>query len=175
MTARIYTGAEARALREDFELNGRGDLTEREPDWNWICSSAESCILFVASPDLAASVEHHAARADAAEQECARLAARVAAVESALRDNASPCCATGCDRMGLWIYGTGVTLCGDCYAIRVVAPERTAGWQPIAHADVLRSLDAPALIVDAAACDAIDGGATAGPQHVDATGREVLP
>ncbi len=125
--------------------------------------------------DLVATVEHHMARADAAEQECARLRARVAAVESALRDNASPCCATGCDRMGLWIYGTGVTLCGDCYAIRVVAPERTAGWQPIAHADVLRSLDAPALIVDAAACDAIDGGATAGPQHVDATGREVLP
>ncbi len=31
------------------------------------------------------------------------------------------------------------------------------------------------LTIDAAACDAIDGGATAGPRHDDATGREVLP
>ena len=192
MTARIYTGAEARALREDFELNGRGDLTEREPDWNWICSSAESCILFVASPDLAASVEHHAARADAAEE-------RAAVAEAAVHYVAA--CAIGNEAHGLSWAALAIRMREMRGDVRRVTMERDGARLSLdaaqsariaqsleladARAEVVRltarvaELESLAtgprsLTIDAAACDAIDGGATAGPQHVDATGREVL-
>ena len=46
-----------------------------------IYTGAEAAALLAAA-DLAASVAHHAARADAAEQECARLRARVAELEA---------------------------------------------------------------------------------------------
>jgi len=118
--ARIYSADEARALREALTPRMREQMEAREPEWNRICSRIETCEIFAASPDLAASVEHHAARADAAEQECARLRAMVAELESL---------ATG--------------------------PR--------------------GLVVDDAACAAIDGTASIGPQGVDATEREVLP
>jgi len=92
--ARIYTADEARELRR----------VAQGPFESSLCDS----------------VEHHAARADAAEQECARLRAMVAELESL---------ATG--------------------------PR--------------------GLVVDDAACAAIDGTASIGPQGVDATEREVLP
>ena len=110
------------------------------------------------------------ARADAAEQECARLRARVAAVESALRHRVARCedCDAIATRRGVFdsspFYHDLCDTCAKACGESVEEP----------HAEVLRSLDAPALTIDAAACDAIDGS-NAGPQHVDATGREVLP
>ena len=161
MTARIYTGAEAAALLAAYTTQPRvtfGDecpggvplcvdgrellYTEADEDeGDWIYVDRQESEMHTAAPDLAASVAHHAAetrreqgrvsglmlRLDdektkrvAAEQECARLRARVAELEA------------------------------------LAAGPRS-------------------LTINAAACDAIDGGATAGPQHVDATGREVLP
>jgi len=152
---RIYTGAEARALRKgttpgpwkhlrypalSIEAGGYTVATIEDVS---DCDGA----LFAAAPDLAASVEHHAARADAAEK-------RVAELEAALRDHAEGCfvCDTqGRCRVGVWLYaGFG----GD--HVGAACDEHRgslSGWESRAnHADVLRSLDAPPALVP---CDEV--------------------
>ena len=177
-SARIYTADEARALltgitpgrwttclRADLcvvvddgtEEGGDGDpvaeilITDERPSRNQMADA----LLLAAAPDLAASVEHHAARADAlaadlqrvtmemhaarhlaeesqrarvkqslelaeARAEVVRLNARVADLESSLRDHAEVC--SFCGRGGSWC-------CTDRY-------HRADG--------VLRSTEAPA-------------------------------
>ena len=82
-------------------------------------------LLLAAAPDLAASVEYHAARADAAEQECARLRA-------ALRTH-GPYCGM-CGKPATYLSTHGVTYCDEHRVFGGIVTE-------VDHADVLRSLD----------------------------------
>jgi len=186
VSPRIYSAAEARALREAATPGpwaaeeGRSGAVIADIDGltaqvgsaagqaarhdlraeHHVVRNANAALL-AAAPDLAASVEHHATRADDAESALAeRVAAHertlsllregrrhVVALAAALRTHGSPCCADPCPRLGLWISGTGIVFCDPCYTARVVATGRTAEFHPIAHAAVLRelgALDAPA-------------------------------
>lgn len=97
MKHRIYTGSEARELRRTLGetplVVSSGRVYGDDPRVEYLVQTpgsdfavaADVCNprtalpcentagLLAAAPDLAASVEHHAARADAAEVECARL------------------------------------------------------------------------------------------------------
>lgn len=109
MTARIYTADDVRGISADMRLLSRTLADHYAASWANLLH------------ELAASVEHHAARADAAEQERDALRARVAELESALRSYAPPC--AKCGRPGTYVS----------------------------------TLDTPALVIDDAACDAVDG------------------
>jgi len=142
---RIYSADEARRLLDDAtpgpwaKRSGRitrvGGLgigamvTE-------VCT-AEDFTLLAAAPDLAASVEHHAARADAAERERDALRVRVAELTAALRFCACEC--ARCSRPGVWITFNGIVWCDEHKECGVVHHREP---QPIEHADVLRSLGA---------------------------------
>ena len=87
-------------------------------------------LLLAAAPDLAASVEYHAARADAAEQECARLRA-------ALREYATRCEGANCARLATQEDAAAIAaMCDEC-----ASTDRVTEWHQRPHADVLRSLD----------------------------------
>lgn len=104
MVTKIYSGDEARALLADHDAPPRityGDLCGlgvplcvdgREMEWredgdgdgDWICVPEGEAAMHTAAPDLAASVVHHANRADAAEAACARLRRRITEIEARL-------------------------------------------------------------------------------------------
>lgn len=107
MSARIYSADEARALRDAATPGpwsvddgiGEAIVADVDGDAAQVGSAVgqaarrdlraehhvvriANAALLAAAPDLAASVEHHAARADDAEAEVQRLRARVATLES---------------------------------------------------------------------------------------------
>ena len=183
MTARIYNAAEALALLDGTLAEGMidgepvGVVARRiaDPDDGGVEETMSAgpdvvAALLCVRDDLAASVEHHAARADAlaadlhrvtmelhaarhlAEEgqrarvkqsmELAKAQSRLSRMESALRDAVRRCQVDDCDRIATvcCLYGVvRIYACDACCDDVALTSQ-----EPLPHADVLRSLDAPA-------------------------------
>ena len=150
MVTKIYSGDEARALLADHDAPPRityGDLCGlgvplcvdgREMEWredgdgdgDWICVPEGEAAMHTAAPDLAASVVHHAARADAAEAACVQLRLAVDALceADALAEQERTRMRARIAELERLATGPRSAESDDAGLSRPVAPETLPGW-----------------------------------------------
>ena len=162
MTARIYTGVEAMVLREAATP---GPWFVDEWDETDDDGSQHGLMIVGSNRDRGRPVFFDEGGVDADDM----------ALAAAAPDLAASVCYHAAETRREQGRVSGLMLLLDDEKTKRVAAEQECATLRARVATLESLATGPRLTIDAAACDAIDGGATAGPQHVDATGREVLP